>query len=114
MKPKCYIFGAMSKHKDQGWNFDAFDEAKDKLEAQGFHVISPADLDRFYEGWGLYPPEGLVVTQEMRNRFIDRDIAAINECSHAYGLDEWWESTGARAEKAYAEWRGLTLMYEEG
>ena len=111
-KKKVYIFGPMSKYKDSGWNFDAFDAAKKKLEAQGYHVISPADLDRFYEGWGLYPPEDVVITDEMRNRFIDRDIAAINECQYAYGLWDWVESTGARAEKAYSEWRGLTLLWE--
>jgi hypothetical protein len=102
----------MSKYQDSDWNFSSFDAAKRRLGAQGFHVISPADLDRFYEGWGETPPDGLVVTKEMRNRFIDRDIAAINECSHAYGLWDWEESTGARAEKAYAEWRGLEILYE--
>lgn len=56
------------------FNFPAFDAARDKLIADGWDVISPADIDRLHEGWGEFPPPEI---EGDLNRFIRRDIEVI-------------------------------------
>jgi hypothetical protein len=44
---------------------------------------------------------------------IDRDIAAIKKCDAIYMLRGWESSSGAKAEKALAEWMRLEVLYED-
>lgn len=114
MKPRIYIAGKMRGCPH--YNFIAFDTAKLHLQEQGWHVISPADIDRLFEGWPLYPPEGAVFEGDAATRFIRRDLdllLSLNPATDAiYLLKNWELSRGARAEKAVAEFRGLTVIYE--
>jgi hypothetical protein len=48
-RPKVYVAGPMTGYP--GFNYGAFDEARDLLASEGWDVISPADLDR--ENLGL-------------------------------------------------------------
>jgi hypothetical protein len=109
---RIYIAGIMGRVGAPTWNFDAFDAARDKLKADGWVPISPADMDRIYEGWGKYPKEGLVLTSEDKARFMKRDLAAIEICDAIYMLDGWKTSTGARLEHAYAQYIGLQIIEE--
>jgi len=111
-----YVAGPMRGRKY--FNFPAFDAAKVNLERRGFIVISPADLDRT-EG---FDPETLGSDYDWMDleacdfsilHAIDRDIAALKKCDAIYLLRGWEASTGAKAEKALAEWLRLSVLYEE-
>ena len=112
MSKTIYVAGCMSSVGPPTWNFDAFDRAEDLLHLQGFKVFNPAEMDRVEEGWGKYPPEGFIPTKEDRIRFMKRDLAAIDQCTHIYMLKGWENSPGARTEKAYAEFLGLEILFE--
>lgn len=107
---KCYIAGPMRNYP--GFNFDAFDAAKEEVRALGYHPISPADMDRLYEGWGKYPPEGWQATREDFVRMMSRDLKAIDDCDAIYLLRGWETSRGAKVELAYAEFLGLEVIIE--
>lgn len=112
---RVYIAGPMTGHKL--YNFPAFDAAAQAIRDEGHKAISPADLDREAGfdpatlpddwDWSTYPPG--VDPDE----FISRDIEAIQTADAIYMLSGWQNSRGARAEHALAEWRGLTINYEE-
>lgn len=98
------------------YNFPAFDAARDLLSAEGWQVMSPADLDRAagFDAMRLpaahdwqTSPDGFCCAS-----CIDRDIAALRACDAIYLLDGWERSAGARAEKALAEWLQKRIMYQ--
>lgn len=112
---KVYIAGPM-----RGiplYNFPAFDKAHFDLRRQGHDVKDPAKMDRILDG--LYPerlpaghdwneiPEGFDF-----EKCVTRDIEAVRWCDAIYMLDGWEKSTGARAEKALAEWCGKRIIYQ--
>lgn len=110
-KPKCYIAGPMRGYEN--CNFDSFDEAKAKVKALGYTPISPADMDRLFEGWVEYPPEDLVVTQDMLENMILRDLEVIGrQCSAVYMLCGWEHSKGAQVEHRLAILLDLTIIYQ--
>lgn len=101
------------------FNFPAFDAAKERLHLN-YHpvrIISPADLDReigFDEtafptdyDWIDLKKIGFSIADA-----VDRDVAAIKQCTAVYMLNGWEKSKGACAEKALAEWLGIEVMYE--
>ena len=109
MKLRTYIAGPMRGYENS--NFDMFDKAEDFLRNQGHIPISPAEMDRFYEGWGKYPPEDFVATKEDEKRFITRDLEVILTCTGICLLPGWEQSKGARLENALAEFLGLKIYY---
>lgn len=115
MTPRIYIAGPMRGYAF--FNFPAFDEAADALRRQGWHVISPTDIDRLFEGWECAPPADSVFHGDACSRFIRRDIECLlnmtPEVDAIYLLQGWAASKGARVEKAVAEFRGLRITYEE-
>lgn len=91
------------------FNFPAFDEARDRLRAAGYTVVSPADLDR---GAG-FDPKNLTVREynECEAAFwgitpswfnlsdaMKRDLEAVKRCDGVALLDGWVESGGAQLE----------------
>lgn len=96
------------------FNFPAFDRAADDLRARGFHVISPADLDRAAGfdpkrlpkdwDWGTLP-DGF----ELRHA-AKRDLDALLSCEAIHLLPGWEGSKGANAELAVAHWIGLKVF----
>ena len=124
---RIYIAGPMRGFKY--FNFEAFDNARDRLLATGEfdEVISPADLDREEAGldpWDLKQvpdpenynwrdlsqinlPKEFTIEEALR-----RDVDAIVHCSHLYMLKGWWLSTGARGEKGIADWIGRKVLHE--
>ncbi|MEM1225951.1 MAG: DUF6378 domain-containing protein [Planctomycetota bacterium] len=100
------------------FNFPAFDEAKAKLESEGFRVVSPADLDRqagfdpellgSYYDWHDLNKCGFSLMDA-----IERDVEALKKCSGIFMLSGWEASKGAKAEKALAEWMGLSVLYQD-
>lgn len=99
-----YIAGPMTGI--QLWNFPAFDEARDRLEEQGYIVISPADLDRS-SGFDETKPVN-TWRPEFLNRLMRNSLAALAYCDHIYFLPGWENSTGAKMERTMAEYLGIT------
>ena len=56
--------------------FDAFDIAAHLIKRLGHAPVSPAAMDRLYEGWEKYPPESAVFDRHDMLRFISRDLEA--------------------------------------
>lgn len=108
-RKRIFISGPMTGI--QWFNFHAFDEARNRVEAMGHIAVSPADLDRMV---GLDPfrlphdwdwtkmPAGFSLEDA-----IDRDIDALKQCDGILLLEGHENSVGSRAEKAYADWRRI-------
>jgi hypothetical protein len=105
-KAIVYISGPMSKIRL--YNFPAFDAARDDLEAKGYAVISPADLDREHGfdpstlpadwDWNTLPESFSLMDA------VDRDYNAIRSANEVCLLPGWQNSTGAQAEAGLARW----------
>lgn len=104
---RCYLAGGM-----RGRSMDAtrsrFNRAATQLRHVGWSVLNPAS-----HGFDKCR------TQADYDAVIDRDLGMIRSLDPDRGdalvlLPGWELSTGARCEKAFAEWRRLrVLMYEE-
>ena len=90
-----YISGKMTGLEDLGR--EHFAKAEQKLREEGHIVLNPAAM-----------PEGLPPTA-----YIPLDTAMIEAADAIYLLDNWPTSRGACLEKAYAEYQGKTILYED-
>lgn len=99
-----YIAGPMTGRPL--YNFPAFDSAASALRALGWRVLSPADLDRDVG----FDPCNDKVTPDFMSQARLRDTAAIEQSDALMLLDGWEDSKGARAERAYAEWKGISIF----
>ena len=104
-KKVVYLAGPMRGYKD--YNFPAFDRAERILRNKGYHPVSPAAMDRLFEGWGAAPPEGIAFTPQDCKRFILRDLVALMDCDAICCLPGWQDSKGAKLEVALAQFLGL-------
>lgn len=100
----CYIAGPMRGYPR--YNFDAFDAARDALMAEGWKVISPADLDR----QAGFDPDNHPVTAELLREMQIRDVDAIFNSDAIFVLDGWASSKGATAEICVAKWRDIPVF----
>lgn len=98
------------------YNFPAFDAAAMRLTWEGWHVVSPAELDRRRGFDPLELPidfDWSTVPQGFNLReAITCDLEHLQNCDAIYMLDGWQRSKGARAELATAEWLGLEILYQ--
>jgi hypothetical protein len=108
MKSKCYIAGPMTGYP--GFNYEAFDEARDVLRRRGWDVISPADLDRENLGIDFSKMEGTEDLSQYRTAFARQDIAALLDVHAVFVLDGWEASTGARNELTLAAMLGVPIF----
>lgn len=102
-----YIAGPMRGHPR--YNFDAFLAAEERLKAKGWNVLSPArmDLNLGFNPDTDTPSEAFMADARWR------DVKAIlREADAIYMLKDWEKSTGARAEKAIAEWKEIDVLFE--
>lgn len=111
------IYCAGPMRRIRHFNFPAFDAAAKRLRAEGWNVISPAELDREHGFDETAFPDDYDWIDLKKANFslddaIDRDVAAIKKCDAIYMLAGWENSAGAKAEKGLAEWRGLEVFYE--
>ena len=111
---KIYIAGKM--RGVPYYNFPAFDEAKKKLQASGWEVQSPADMDRMvgFDAMACKSNHDWNSTPDGFSKIdcVTRCIEAVMVCDAIYMLDGWDKSKGARAEKAVAEWMGKDVIYD--
>jgi len=115
---RIYISGPM--RGQFMYNFPAFDETSNAYRDSGHEVISPADLDRnrgfdptewsseklnAYD-WGSIPDDFDLKAVAME------DIDLIKDCDAILMLDGWENSKGCLAEKAFAEWLQIPVLYD--
>lgn len=109
----AYVAGPMRGIKN--FNFPAFDAARDALLAKGYHVISPADIDRNAgDGWKEGQNQGdptPFVLRDFWSLFFLRKQGNNNAIAL---LPNWERSVGAAAELFLARWLGLSWLDEEG
>jgi len=103
----CYIAGPMTGYP--GFNYQAFDEARDALIIDGWDVISPADLDRVNLGIDFSVMTGTEDLSEHRTAFARQDIDALLKVGAVFVLDGWEKSTGARNEMDIATMLGVPI-----
>ncbi len=109
----CYIAGPMRGIPH--FNFPAFDEARDRLQQEGWRVISPADMDRDAGFSAELLPHTTEFSPAQNRVFFDRDSAALSSLRAERGdaiffLPGWENSTGAMAEFAMGRWLKLSLI----
>ena len=114
--PKCcYISGAMRGIR--WYNFGAFDVMANRLRANSYRVVNPADLDR-KEGfdprelpdnhdWDTLP-DGMKLRETAKRDLIP----LLEECTH-YVVLPGPIGAGTKAEIAVAEWIGLQRLHPE-
>lgn len=98
MFKRVYIAGPMRGYPDLNW--PAFDKAKADLQALGYQVVSPADLDRAYN---------CQCDDSDQRPIVRRDIDALTTCDMVAVLPGFRDSIGTMAELAVARWLGLTV-----
>jgi hypothetical protein len=104
---KAYLAGPM-----RGiplYNFPAFDAASAKLRADGWEIISPAEMDRargFHETDSHVEPEFL-------KQAIFADLEAISTCDRIIVLPNWEKSKGVIVEVALADFLGIPVLFYE-
>tara|TARA_R110000737_G_scaffold276905_1_gene283703 strand:+ start:110 stop:490 length:381 start_codon:yes stop_codon:yes gene_type:complete len=114
-QPTVYIAGPMRNHDD--YNYPAFDRQQKVLEAQGWNVINPAEMDRDDNKLPCEPntfdPKNNYEDHEFMRNALKRDMIAICEqCTAIYMMSGWENSSGAKAEQALAKALGLRVFYE--
>lgn len=90
-----------------GLNYAAFDAAKARAISAGHEVVSPADIGR---ETGFMGDESQAITPIELLGIASRDLEALMSCHAIVLLPGWERSKGARAEKAVAEWIGLSVL----
>lgn len=100
-KQRVYISGKM-RFMDEEESRRLFAEAQENLEAQGFDVINPWDLE----------------DEKMRQcaewaEFILFDLKIVKTCDKIYMLNNWKDSFGAKTEFDFASGHGLDILYQE-
>lgn len=113
---KIYIAGPMRGIKR--YNFPAFDDAAERLYAEGWDPVNPADLDLAMgydpddepddHDWSKLP-EALSMS-----KIIQKDIDALLRCDAIYMLRNWENSKGAKAELSVAKWLDIEVLFEDG
>jgi hypothetical protein len=103
----CYIAGPMTGIP--GFNYRAFDEARDILRTHGWKVISPADLDRQNLGIDFSGMTGNEDLSPWRQKFARQDMEALLKVERLFVLEGWEQSVGARNEMTMAAMLGVPI-----
>lgn len=90
---RVYIAGPMTGYPEL--NYPAFASAAERLRANGFEVVSPAELNP--------------ITEEYRAA-MRKDIIALVDCDFICLLDGWEKSKGATLEHHIATVLDLTVI----
>lgn len=102
---RIYIAGCMTGQPNNG--YDAFNRKAAQLEAAGWEVLNPAQMDR---DAGLSPTREF--TRQDYMQAARRDLKALRTCDAIYMLDGYEQSPGANWEWAYAKELDLKIYYE--
>lgn len=107
---KVYLAGPMRGIAE--FNFPAFDAAARHYRAQGWLVVSPAELDRAH---GFDPAQPVTDMASLQRECIMRDTLAIcHGVTHIALLPGWEQSLGVAVELALAKFLGLEVLIYDG
>lgn len=95
---KHYISGPMTGYPE--FNYPFFRLIKGGLEAAGFEVLSPSDVD------GGVPPEGYSPEASYK-WYLYQSLELLREAEAIIMLPGWWQSKGARIELDIAMAAGM-------
>lgn len=114
---RAYIAGPMRTYPR--YNFPAFDLKRDELQAKGYSVMSPADMDRAHGFDAMALPDSDACTgwpeSVNRREVVMRDILAIVEwADEVHCLLGWERSKGANMEVNLALMLGLPVYLHDG
>lgn len=98
----CYISGPMRGY--DLYNFPAFHAAQNWLEKRGWHVYSPAAMDRDLDGF-----DGQGDWQGTLSESLRRDFSVICRSGAMFLLKGWENSTGANEELKVANTLALNV-----
>lgn len=109
-KERVYLSGKMRGVPFFG--FHHFDFWRDRLKAEGYEVVSPADMDR---ADGFDPiarnsendQNGICDDVQDVRKLLLRDITALANCHRLALMPGWETSTGAQAELAFCRATGM-------
>jgi len=101
---RIYIAGPMRGHPE--YNFPAFHDAARRWRLKGHEVISPAEMDQVH---GFDEKKDAVDNAFLR-AVIVRDMEAIAKCDGIVMLADWENSSGAKLERALADYLGLEVF----
>lgn len=104
---KIYIAGPMRGYKE--YNFPSFHTAAAVLRAEGWEVLSPAEIDND-EGFDESTPESELTKQHLID-FLMRDIKIVTEVDAICMLQGYGHSRGACVELAMAMYLDLPVYY---
>jgi len=106
MKRKTiYLAGPIRGVEDN--NYNAFENAHELLEKQGWHVVNPLDLT-----YAFGTPSEVQSNPRLLRAVMDAELAAIPHLDAIYLLRGWERSEGARAELAVALAHGKQILLE--
>ena len=100
------------------FNFEAFDAAADCIKDAGGIPSNPALMCSAcgVEAWRYKTGDPAAAARDGFDirAAARRDLLALTECDAIYLLPGWENSAGARAEKAVADWLGLSEFQLDG
>lgn len=112
VRPRVYIAGPMRGLPE--FNFPAFDDAAKRLRAQGWDVISPADLDRAAPHQATTDEEAsreCQIHEYMERDLTDTLLTFRKSKGDAIAMLPGWENShGAVTEFMVARWAGLRIL----
>ena len=130
-----YLAGPMRGYAN--YNFPSFWRAAHELRTQGYHVVSPAELDQRHRQVTVVDPRGdifdnenpldcgwadedlekftVICTDLTQWKFMRRDLPEVCRVDAILLLPGWKDSEGANKELAVARWTGRMLgEYTDG
>lgn len=110
----AYISGPMRGKPE--FNFPSFDAARESLLLKGYHVISPADVDRNdgFDTATTHPDKPLDQKQYALRDFWSLFFISMQPVGAVCLLPGWPRSVGASAEFFLARWLGLDYLNPDG
>lgn len=103
---KGYLYLAGKMRGLPGLGFANFDQAQKVLEAAGYQICSPAELDRDV---GYEPHRDGDPSPEFTSNALRRDVRALSHCDAIVMLPGWETSDGAKMEMHVAQTIGMPV-----
>ena len=100
-RPRIYISGRMSGLSETEI-ISRFRQAELELSVKDCKAICPCDFMDLFVNVGMSYSDILL-----------RDLDILSRCDGIYLLENWKDSKGARAEKAFAEATNKIIMYQQ-
>ena len=105
---RIYIAGPMTGLPEH--NFPAFAAAAEELRAEGWEVLSPAEMQTAEQMQAVRDLGPAYKFSPTYCACMRRDILVVLDCDAIYLLPGWEQSSGARVEEAVARAVGLDVL----